>query len=67
MKPIVLIMGLITLVNGGDHGAQEHRVLVTTACSPEDLRLCTELLTRALDRHDLGFVTTEMGLNSLCK
>ena len=67
MKPIILIMSLVTLVNGGDHGAQEHQMVVTTACSPEDLRVCTELLTRALDRHDLGFVTTETGLNSLCK
>lgn len=58
-------MSLVTLVNGGDHGA--HQMVVTTACSPEDLRVCTELLTRALDRHDLGFVTTETGLNSLCK
>ena len=67
MKQFALIMSIVSLVNGGDHGAPEHQMLVTTACSPEDLRVCTELLTRALDRHDLGFVTTEMGLNSLCK
>ena len=67
MTPIVFLMSIVALVNGGDHGSKEHQMAVTTACSPEDLRLCTELLTRAMDRHDLGFVTTEVGLNSLCK
>ena len=35
-------------------------------CSEAGLAACTALLTRALDKHDLGFVRTEAGLDGLC-
>ena len=36
-------------------------------CTKEDLAHCTNQLTRALDKNDLGFVTTELALNGLCR
>lgn len=36
-------------------------------CSQSSLAHCSDLLTRALDKHDLGFVTTEQSLDSLCR
>ena len=35
-------------------------------CSEAGLVACTALLTRALDKHDLGFVRTEAELDGLC-
>ena len=63
---MLLVMFLLICVNGVDeqHLAPGHS---DGQCSPDVLETCSELLTRALDKHDLGFVTTESGLNSLCK
>ena len=56
-----VLICVVVPVSGGDQGRGPG------GCDQEELSRCTQLLTRALDRHDLGFVTTEPGLNSLCK
>ena len=60
-----VLICVVVPVSGGDQGGDQGRG--PGGCDQEELRRCTQLLTRALDRHDLGFVTTEPGLNSLCK
>ena len=69
MFPIFLL--LLYEVSGGDQvhhdQVQQHHHQLQEPCSPLRLSKCSELLTRALDKHDFGFVTTELGLNSLCE
>ena len=70
MVPFFLL--LIHEVSGGDHVHHDqlqphHHNDHHEPCSPLRLSKCSDLLTRALDKHDFGFVTTELGLNSLCE
>ena len=63
---------LIRTVTGGQAWPSTLRPLPRnkrsgTGCTEEDLTVCTELLTRALEKNDLGFVTTDMGLTTLCR
>ena len=56
-EEITIILGGILCPGSGVEGR----------CGASQLGHCTEQLTRALDRHDLGFVTTEVALTSLCR
>ena len=70
MLNVLLNFTLIYLVSGGDYEYHDYHLYhhqYHQPCSQENLEKCTDALTRALDKHDLGFVTTEMGLNSLCE
>ena len=70
MLPV--IPTLIRTVTGGQTWPSTPRALPRNkrngaGCTEEDLTVCTELLTRALEKNDLGFVTTDMGLTTLCR